>query len=516
MRRNQSDGSLRRRRGKGGTRLWLAIVGAVCGLWLAACSAPAPAPAPATPAAATEAPAPTATAAPLVGATPIPVRTTFGPGTLFTYTVQTGDTVAAIAAHFNTSPAEVLAANPGLPPTATLSSGVTLTVPAYYFALGGPAFQIIPDSEFVNGPANKGFDLAPYIQSQPGFLRTQSAYAAQHQRTSAETIHLVAQEYSINPKLLVALLEWRAGALSQADVPPETIANPLGLPKNNTGFYLQTLWAAEQMSIGYYGWRSGTLTALTLKDGYRVRVDMYQNAATVGVEYLLAQLFGRDDFDKMSGPQGFAATYYRLWGNPYARGAPPQVIPGNLTQPALALPFASKEIWSLTGGPHPGWGTYLPWSALDFAPAGVSKCTQSNQWDTAVAPGLILPHADDNAVVLDLDGDGFEETGWVIFYFHVEARDQIAAGTRVNTGDPLGHPSCEGGLATGTHLHIARLYNGEWLPANGIVPGVVPFDLGGWTAQAGEVPYAGRLMRIGAWAEASTTTTEQNRIYWVP
>jgi hypothetical protein len=45
---------------------------------------------------------------------------------------------------------------------------------------------------------------------------------------------------------------------------------------------------------------------------------------------------------------------------------------------------------------------------------------------------------------------------------------------------------------------------------------VVPFVLGGWTAQAGEVPYAGRLMRIGAWAEASTTTTEQNRIYWVP
>jgi LasA protease len=499
--------------GRGRKRLWMGLSLAVYGLWLAACTAPAPVPTPL--AAASPTPTASPTAVPTYVGTPIPTRAAFGPGTLFTYTVQTGDTVTAIAVHFNTTPKEVLLANPGLPPTATLASGLTLTVPAYYYALGGPIFRIIPDSEFVYGPANKGFDLGPYIQSQPGFLRTQSAYANQRQRTSAETLKYVAEQYSINPKLLLALLEWRTGALTQADAPAETIDNPLGLPRNNTGFYLQTLWAAEQLSIGYYGWRSGALTALTLKDGYRVRVDMYQNAATVGVEYLLAQLFTRDEFEKMSGPEGFAATYYRLWGDPFAHGAPPEVIPGNLTQPPLTLPFVAKEVWSLTGGPHPGWGTYLPWSALDFAPQGVSKCTESNQWDTAVAPGVIV-RSDDNTVVLDLDGDGFEETGWVLFYFHVAGQDHIAAGTHVNIGDPLGHPSCEGGKATGTHLHIARKYNGEWLPADGIVPGVVPFNLGGWTAQAGEVPYAGRLMRIGAWAEASTTTTEQNRIYWVP
>jgi LasA protease len=510
MRRFLSTRSLRPGRGWGKALLWLVV----SGLWLAGCVAPAPAPASVLPTAIVETPTIGPTAVPTTAGTPIPTRAPFGPGTLFTYTVQTGDTVTAIAIHFNTTPQEVLLANPGLPPTATLASGITLTVPAYYYALGGPAFQIIPDSEFVYGPANKGFDLGPYIQSQPGFLRTQMAYANQRQRTAAETLKYVAEQYSLNPKLLLALLEWRAGALTQADVPLETVNNPLRLPKNNTGFYLQTLWAAEQLSIGYYGWRSGALTALTLKDGYRVRVDMYQNAATVGVEYLLAQLFTRDEFEKMSGPDGFADTYYRLWGNPWAQGAPPEVISGNLTQPPMALPFPAKEAWSLTGGPHPGWGTDLPWSALDFAPQGVSKCTQSTQWDTAAAPGVIV-RSEDNAVVLDLDGDGFEETGWVLFYFHVAALDHIAAGTHVNTGDQLGHPSCEGGKATGTHLHIARKYNGEWLPADGIVPGVVPFDLGGWVAQAGDVPYAGRLMRIGAWAEASTTTTDQNSIYWV-
>ncbi len=87
-----------------------------------------------------------------------------------------------------------------------------------------------------------------------------------------------------------------------------------------------------------------------------------------------------------------------------------------------------------------------------------------------------------------------------------------AAGRMLNTGDPIGHPSCEGGASTGTHTHLARRYNGEWLLADGIVP----FDLGGWVAHAGPVAYQGRLTRLGAWVEASTASTAQNRVYWVP
>jgi hypothetical protein len=86
----------------------------------------------------------------------------------------------------------------------------------------------------------------------------------------------------------------------------------------------------------------------------------------------------------------------------------------------------------------------------------------------------------------------------------------------VKVGDLLGHPSCEGGRATGTHVHIARKYNGEWIPADGIVPGIVPFVIGGWTAEQGDAPYEGRLTRVGAWVEACTCSTAANTIYWVP
>ncbi|MBN1666151.1 MAG: hypothetical protein JW862_03660, partial [Anaerolineales bacterium] len=70
-------------------------------------------------------------------------------------------------------------------------------------------------------------------------------------------------------------------------------------------------------------------------------------------------------------------------------------------------------------------------------------------------------------------------------------RNAIQAGEWVQTGDLLGHPSCEGGLATGTHVHLARKYNGEWMTADG----PIPFVLSGWQVHAGSAPYKGTLTR---------------------
>ncbi|HRT92694.1 MAG TPA: hypothetical protein P5516_09465, partial [Anaerolineaceae bacterium] len=61
------------------------------------------------------------------------------------------------------------------------------------------------------------------------------------------------------------------------------------------------------------------------------------------------------------------------------------------------------------------------------------------------------------------------------------------------------HPSCEGGSATGTHVHIARKYNGEWIEADS----VVPFNLEGWVAKNGTVPYQGSLSNFGRVITAS-------------
>jgi hypothetical protein len=113
-------------------------------------------------------------------------------------------------------------------------------------------------------------------------------------------------------------------------------------------------------------------------------------------------------------------------------------------------------------------------------------------------------------VVLDLDGDGDERTGWTIFFFHVASRDQIAVGTEVATGALLGHPSCEGGQATGTHFHVARRYNGEWLS----VIGPPAFVLDGWLPTQGDAAYQGTLVKGSVTVPACTCTSLENRILY--
>jgi hypothetical protein len=108
----------------------------------------------------------------------------------------------------------------------------------------------------------------------------------------------------------------------------------------------------------------------------------------------------------------------------------------------------------------------------------------------ASAAGLVT-RSDHGIVAIDLDGDGREQTGWVLMYLHIAKDGRIAEGTWVEAGDPIGHASCEGGYSTGTHIHLARKYNGEWIVADG----PLPFTLSGWSVHAGEKPYEGTLTR---------------------
>jgi murein DD-endopeptidase MepM/ murein hydrolase activator NlpD len=107
-----------------------------------------------------------------------------------------------------------------------------------------------------------------------------------------------------------------------------------------------------------------------------------------------------------------------------------------------------------------------------------------------MADGLIV-RANIDGVIIDLDKDGDERTGWALFYLHTATQGRIQVGQEVKAGDFVGLPSCEGGSSTGTHVHIARKYNGEWILASG----TLAFNLEGWVANAGSRVYKGTLSR---------------------
>ena len=99
---------------------------------------------------------------------PFPAGRVTLPGELVDYTAQTGDTLPGLAVRFNTTVAEILAANPFIPPDATtMPPGMPMKIPIYYLPLWGSPYQIIPDSLFVNGPAQVGFDTEAFVAASP-------------------------------------------------------------------------------------------------------------------------------------------------------------------------------------------------------------------------------------------------------------------------------------------------------------------------------------------------------------
>jgi hypothetical protein len=312
--------------------------------------------------------------------------------------------------------------------------------------------------------------------------------------TGADIVEKVALENSINPRFLLAFLEFRSGwVLGEPDEPAD-LGHPIGFyVPDYRGLYKELVLTATQLGKGYYGWRSGDLTSMEFLDGETLRLDPSLNAGTAGVQRLLALFYSRQDWEAaVYGPEGFADLYGDMFGDPWARAAGFEpIFPAGMAQPRLELPFAAGERWGFTGGPHLTWTSGSPRGAVDFSPTtGGAACSVSPAWVTASAPGIVT-RSSDNVVALDLDGDGFEQTGWVLIYLHIPEEDRIPAGTRVSLDDRVGHPSCERGKSTGTHVHIARKYNGEWIPADG----PLPFVLSGWEVQEGSKSYQGALVK---------------------
>ncbi len=431
-------------------------------------------------------------------------NTTHGPQT---YVVQSGDMLSAIAQKYGVSVQAIAQAN-NIANINALVVGQTLTIPVVPPQPTGPAYKIIPNSELVYGPLSAQTDVGAFIRSKSGYLTNYSQNVDGETLSAAQAVVRAAQEYSVNPRILMAVLEYRSGWLTNTHPDPALNEQPFGFSDAwYHGLFRQLEWAAIQLNTGYYGWRSKSVTDWVLKDGSVVPIDPTINAGTAGVQNFFAQLDDYSTWLRDVSPGGFFDTYHVLFGYPFDQAIEP-LVPANLVQPPLTLPFGPGEAWYFTGGPHSSWDVGTPYGALDFAPPGIDQCSvESDAWVTAVADGLVT-RAGNSQVILDLDEDGNEGSGWVILYMHIETRDRVKAGTFLHEGDRIGHPSCEGGVATGIHVHIARKFNGEWISALG----ALPFNLSGWVSAGTGEEYVGTLTRNGVVLENYDGNSTINQI----
>lgn len=419
-------------------------------------------------------------------ASPVP------PDGYVTYLAQSGDTLPVIALHFKL-PAEQIASPYDLPDAGFLNPGQPLYLPVNPADFPNTAL-LFPDSEVIYSPSSLDFQISEFIQQAGGFLSGYSEIVNNKRLNASQIVELVARESSVNPRFLLAFLEFRSGWIYGQLRNTKDLDYPIGFTvPDRRGLYQELVMTATHLNSGYYGWRNGEQSTLRYTDGSTSAINPWLNSGSVAVQNLFAKFYRPTQWsDALYGAKNFTTLYNQMFGDPWQRASQiePLLTP-DIVLPILELPFQPGERWSFTGGPHFSWNAGSPRGAIDLAPVtGEPACSVSRAWVTASASGVIVRSAN-SVVVLDLDGDGREQTGWVLVYLHIAEQDRVQEGKMVSTGERLGHPSCERGASTGTHVHLARKYYGEWIEADG----PLPFILSGWLVKAGTNNYQGEMIK---------------------
>lgn len=423
--------------------------------------------------------------------TPTPTPTRAPPqDTATTYTVQAGDTLFRIAALFGTS-SEALVEINQLANADQIAVGQVLQISMDAQQIG-PGEPLVPDSELVYGPGLADFNIADTVAEYPGLLAAYEEEVSGQTMSGAEIVQLVANQYSVGPRVLLALLELRGGWLSNPD--PDVTARllPMGYDRGAywQGLYFQLAQAANALNAGFYGWWNDTLWLVQTEDTNFVRFSTDLNAGTAGIQKMLADT--APNYEAwVADLTRFGEIYRELFGDPFDYAVEPLISP-DATTPELVLPWPKGETWYYTGGPHEGWGTQGPFAAVDFVTNEENiGCAVSQRWVTAAAPGRI-EMSEGGMVLQDLDDDGFVGTGWVLLYMHISADDRVQVGKDLKVGDRIGHPSCEGGVSDASHLHFARRLNGVWIATDD--PNWA-MNLSGWVPISTDTAYEGTLVR---------------------
>ena len=420
------------------------------------------------------------------------------------YHTQAGDTLAVVATHFGVG-IDQIQSNEEIPESGFINPGTLLVIPQVLINTTSNV-HLLPDSEFVYSRAltdtDFPVDVVQFVEEAGGYLSETREYEHSNLTNGAEIIKNIAQNNSVNPFLLLALLEYQSHWVYGQPQNLAQLKYPLGhVNYDDDGLVSQLRWAVNQLSIGYYGWREGRLEEILLQNSQNssrsvtARIEPSLNAGTVALQYFFSQIYDSEEWiQALDDDTGFITTYEEMFGSPENRTQYEPLFSYNLIQPTLELPFLPQTVWNYTGGPHGAWEREGSLSAVDFAPSGFrGECSNSYAYVTASAPGLVV-RAEDGVVVINLDYNDNEHSGWVLLYLHIATEGRVVnAGDEVSLGDRLGHPSCEGGISTGTHVHMARKYNGEWMTADG----PTPFILSGWTVHNGASAYKGNLTKPG-------------------
>jgi Concanavalin A-like lectin/glucanases superfamily/Dockerin type I domain len=339
----------------------------------------------------------------------------------------------------------------------------------------------VSNGQFVWGPNVGSFDPR-------AFLRGKGSPLADH----GDDVALWASYSSVNPKLLLATLEYRYGLIGR--LPPGASAGEIRGLIGDTAVTMATAYYEHLYAWGERRPSSSPPPAgpptVVLEDGTTAVIDSEATSGSYGLAVALAASSNAGEFVAALTPtdlRSFGRVFGSLFPDVDLQSTANDVTPTDLPAATLLqFPFPLGATWRF-GGPHSwnGDGT-PPFSSMDFF-SGNSSCSAPAYLYSVSAASGAATRMGGYTCWMEID----HGAGWTTSYYHLRNMG-LSGGVERNAA--LGTIACEvcaGGFATGPHVHFSLKYNGAYVSLEGI-------RLSGWTVHVGSVPYNSGSIERGA------------------
>ena len=179
-----------------------------------------------------------------------------------THVVRVGDTLNYLAHRYGVAMGQIQVANGLLDPN-LLGIGQILLIPPPTPEAPGSSYKIIPDSELVYGPSAVETDSIFGVISSDSSLANYYEEVDHEMMTGLEILQMTVENYSVNPRLLLAILEFQSRWVRGDSVDIGYDLFPIGwYDEDRIGLASQLYWAADQLNAGFYRWRAGWARSL--------------------------------------------------------------------------------------------------------------------------------------------------------------------------------------------------------------------------------------------------------------
>ncbi len=347
-----------------------------------------------------------------------------------------------------------------------------------------PRAALINHERFFYEPDFYAPQIQAFLETQPGPLKGYRATVGNREHSFADILSSQAVLFSINPKVLLTLIEQQSGLLTNPAPSDEQVQFMLGYhgdEDGHAGWMAQLSWARRELHRAQRDF-PGTpelvyadKTHSPLPPG--LAVGDYAVARVLAATTTAAELPSKLE----QGDRSFVATYTRLFGDPRdvpqgwpAPAAPFLSLPMEYVHETTSFfdhdaPFLAENgsTWIYRGdqAEHFSYDGHDGWDFAMLPPEPVLAAAEG----TVVFAGNAVDGCATRAVVID------HANGYRTLYWHL-SRPTVELGP-VSRGEVIGIAGSSG-CATGPHLHLQVQYLGR------------DVDPAGWCGPHGGDPWA--------------------------